>query len=621
MQLLNISIVILISLISSLVFSPAVFAQSVLFSDSFETGLDNWQPVRDDGRFWKITNQALEAYIPFRSTITELLPIDQVWPADTKNIELSMKFYPIQGVDKNISFGYKDAQNWYELHITNSFTEIVKVKNGATAWVEHTGATLPNGVVYDLILRFNNGLVTLLINGQELFSIADPHFIAEFGKIGLKASTGGVFPTRIIFDDVIVKSLDALGDFSLKVPLLIQTDPDWAETEYDTASTWLDHANVSPNFKDWACNLMAQVMLLRYHGISQLPDGSELNPLNYNQWLLDNNGYINSPYTGNISRHSPSYLSSLVSQSLGTNKLEYSYVNQNMIPRAIEAIKNGQPVILQLDGHFVIADGYTEDEQDLLIKDPAYNIEKLSEHPLQLLSLRLYTPSQTDLSYFSIHTDPSTEVVFSDSPSLIINTYEEALRPAGATSQSGPVTKIIDIAKPTDANINILVKNPQATFLEVLAIQEHGTQETLLSTNQLAVGQHQYQIEFNRAGQSSLVEVTPPVSPEPSSTPTPSPSPPPTETEESDPDAPSLFSALRAKIISLSQENQIRKKQFSQVLITLTHSAEHKKRAKQQIKVLRVLELVVMAAPRIFITHYGKWELLQFINQLIKNLN
>lgn len=606
-----------------------IFAQNVVFEDNFLNGLAKWQPVRDDGRYWKITNDALEAYIPFRSIITELVPINSMWNPAVKNIELSMKFFPIEGGDKNISFGYIDAKNWYELHFTNTYTEIVKIKNGTTAWSTQKGAVLPNGITYDLRLRFINGEISFFVNNQQLFSVTDPTFINEFGKIGLKASTGSIFPTRIIFDDVVIRNLDLPSDFSLNIPLLLQGDPAWAELEYDTASHWIgSNTNISDTFKDWACNLISQVMLLKYHGITKLPDGAALTPISLNTWLLENNGYIDSPRTGNINRLSISKLSKLMSDVLHTPKLEYTYVKDNMIATAIAEIEKGNPVLLQLDGHFVVADGYTADKTDLLIKDPAYNIQRLSQHPLPLLSVRLYTPSNTDLSYLSVHTDPNTtiSVLNSQGSQIPANTYEEYLKPASGESSS-PHTKIIEIAKPATSELSLAVSSSSQSQVEVISTTESGETQELLNSDNLPAGLHTYHLVYEKNGTSELDEVLPTPTPTalPSPNPTPSPVPSPTATPVPTPQPPAGqptadLSTLKKLVTTLYIKKEIKTAQFKQILLNMVNSVEKISQKKNQVKLLKVLEIIIFTAPKIFITSSGKVELLHELASVIKNL-
>lgn len=568
------------------------FAQSTVIEDDFSSDLSKWQPVRDDGRYWHIADQELEVYLPFASTITELVPKDAFWNATAKNLELSMKYLPVLGGDKNISFGYIDSKNWYELHFTNTFTEIVKVSNGATAWVSQTGAVLPNGVNYNLKLQFINGTINFFANGQQLFSVVDPTYIGEFGKIGLKASTGSIYPTKIIFDDILVKTMEIVGDVSLHIPLLKQTDPQWANEEYDTASHWLAvNSAVSPNFKDWACNLISQLMLLRYFGINTLPDGTDLTPQSFNQWLLANNGYLNSPYTGNINRLSISKLSTLVSESLGTPKLEYKYVSENIIPKAIEEIDKGNPVILQLDGHFVIADGYTQDKTDLLIKDPSFNVKKLSEHPRKLLSMRLYSPSHTDLSYLSVQYDPEIEVTFPDEIKNQVVTYDEYLR---AEETENKKVRVSEIAKPSDSEVPVSIIAHNPGYLEITAITTDGTTQTLFKDTSLEVGSHQVKIEYKK-DEASEIEIH--------------------DTQEESEQEYS-WSEFRQLVTSMYKEKQIKRVQFKNVVLKLARTSERLAEHHRKAKIKAVLKILIKTAPRIFITTDAKNQLIAALEKL-----
>jgi hypothetical protein len=66
---------------------------------------------------------------------------------------------------------------------------------------------------------------------------------------------------------------------------------------------------------------------------------------------------------------------------------------------ATKEIEKNKPVILGVPGHFFVADGINTAAQTLLIKDPAFNYELLSQHKTDVESIRQFQPSQTDLSY------------------------------------------------------------------------------------------------------------------------------------------------------------------------------------------------------------------------------
>lgn len=575
-------------------------AQEVIFTDDFSGNLSNWQPIRDDGRYWKIINQELEGYIPFGYTLSELVPASSIWPSDVKNYTYEFDFTAIQGADKNISFGVIDKNNWYEIHFTPSLTEIARIKNGVAIWSKQTPYILPNGTTHHFSVAFVEGRIVITINNEVIFDTTDPTFENNFGTVGIKATTGSIYPTRIKIDNIVVKKVivqPESQDTILGVELIKQNDPAWADLEYDTASYWASQFNnAGIGFKNWACNLISQLMILRFHGITTLTNGSELTPIRLNEWLLNNKGYHNSPSTGNINRHSISQLTALISKTYGTPKLEFTYVGSNLLETAIAEIEKGNPVILELDGHFVVADGFTADKKDLYIKDPAYTIEKLSDHHLALKSLRLYTPSQTDLSYITVASSDQIKVQFATEAgeTLATNHYSEKLRFLPQEFNiTGPETVITELPKPSEITytINLINSADKSLPLNITVYTAEGVAQELLKS-QIKPGSHTYQLEFKKNSSSTLTAKY---------------------------HKGFSFQDLRKTIKQLSNSKAIKQVYFEKALLQLLASAE-KQNTSTQIKLLKVIRIVISNAPKSIITSPAQALLLDQVKLLLAGL-
>lgn len=574
----------------------SIAAQEVMFSDDFSGDLSKWRPLRDDGRYWSITDGALQAFIPFGSTVTELVPTESAWQ-DVKNYVYGFDLLALQGADKNVSFGVTDKNNWYELHFTPSLTEIAKVRNGVVVWSEQYPYILSNAYKHYFSVVFKDGLIATHIDGTKVLETTDPSFQISTGTIAVKASTGGIFPTQIKIDNVIVRKIvDPVEakDTVLDVNLIKQTDLAWANLEYDTASLWAPSLNAGTTFKDWGCNLVSLLMIMQYHGISTLSDGTNLTPFTLNSWLLAHNGYYHSPNTGNINRKSISQLTAEISQTKGTPKLEFLYVENNLIETAITEIEKNNPVILELDGHFVVADGFTADKKDLYIKDPAYNISKLSDHHLPLKSVRLYTPSQTDLSYLSVVADSEVAVALTSesNESQPLNKYSEKLRAFtnSSTQIFGPTSTVVEIPKLTTGTYILDINNPlsKSTLVTVTTYTSDGSSKELLS-KELPSGKKQFKLAYEKDGISSLVPIK-------SNT--------------------ISFNKLRSTIEQLTADNQIKHIYLEKVLLQLIQSAEHLQIANQK-KVLKVLKLIIENTPQTLITKFAKALLLEQVKLLM----
>ncbi|MEX0895797.1 MAG: C39 family peptidase [Patescibacteria group bacterium] len=483
-------------------FQPNSAAANVLFEDTFDQGLASWQPIRDTGQFWISQNGYIEVFIPNAFKISELVPLEwQEKPTDHYRYDLT--FTPIQGLDRNISFSFQDIDNWYLIHFAPHTTELAKMKNNQVVWSERHPFILQNGKQYQVTIIFNQGKITLSIDDTEIATFQDPDYQAETGIITLRAGTGAIYPARVRFEEVRVTDLSqppALphGGVKLETQLLKQTDPQWANLEYNTASVWsAAYPNTQPTFKDWACNLLAQIMIMQYHGLTTLPDGTPLSPISYNTWLLENHGFIRSPHTGNISRLSASQLSQAISTTLNTPKLEFNFHPSPTHEAIIAEINAERPVILELDGHFVVADGYTADG-DIYISDPAYSIELLSEHPLPLRSMRTYHPTMSDLSFLEIISDPEITLMLTMNDQEVGQQSTEYLRAGSLTTDSyGPLVNNLSLAKPALADYSITAVNTADTDqqFEVLLTNQVG-EVVLFDEQTIKPGMHYYDLSY-----------------------------------------------------------------------------------------------------------------------------
>jgi hypothetical protein len=420
-----------ILLITSWLSTQPIEAQSVVFSDDFSSDLEKWQPVRDHGEYWQIKNGRVEASIPIGSTITELVPKDHYWDSRWHNFIYEFEFTPLAGVDRNISFGFQDTCNWYETHFVDGLVHLVRLLECSVAFGVDHNFTLLQYQTYHFKITFNDGRIFTHINEVLLFDEVDWTFNQNYGKIGLKAGTGSVFPTTVAFDNVKVTLLDS----SLGVPLLKQSDSRWGSLEYDSAHLWATAVSINR----WGCALVSMAMILQYHGISTFINGIPITPESLNDWLIAQpDGYLGN---GILNWLAVTRLTRELSENLQTPKLEYGATTSNLFPSAVDEIHQQKPVVLQIDGHFLVADGVNQLETDLLIKDPAYVFTYFSQHQTELLSVRTFQPSQTDLSYILVTHGANLQTILKTSrneepPGLtrLIEKIQDAIDPHSETS-------------------------------------------------------------------------------------------------------------------------------------------------------------------------------------------
>jgi hypothetical protein len=115
-------------------------------------------------------------------------------------------------------------------------------------------------------------------------------------------------------------------------------------------------------------------------------------------------------------------------------------------------------VILKIDGHFLVADGVTPDEQDLLVKDPAFSHTQFSEYQQPARAIETFTPSYTDLSYLLVAHPAGVKMrllsergePITDFDEAVENTQEFTGEPNQLTAQRSHLLVTHLLAKPTE---------------------------------------------------------------------------------------------------------------------------------------------------------------------------
>lgn len=489
--LFSVAIVLLLSLFRA----PAVLANEVVFSEDFSTDFHRWEPLRDTGSQWQIIDGKADVALHQAQTISELVPKDEFWNSNWKNLEYSLDYTPLVGIDRNISFNVQNSENWYEIHFVDTFFNLVRLQNNTQPFDVYYPFVMENGRTYHITIKFDTGLIQVFCNHILIAQEFDSSFTTEYGKIGIKVSTGEVHPTRVQFDNIQVKLLTETSE-RLLVPLYKQNNPLWGNFEYDTAQRW----STNPTISRWGCAVTSAAMIFRYHGIHWLPNGEEITPLTLNQWLLSqSDGYLGE---GLVNWVALTRLSKLSHMQKGTTKLEYSRADSDIFSKADTSLTQNQPVIFEVPGHFVVGTGMTFNKHDAWINDPFYSYDRLSQHSVSPKSIRFFKPSQTDLSYLLITLDTPIPVFLVDENHEYISeveTYTEYIQ----SSENSDTTKtltILQLAKPSSRTYNLyLVPTQTKSYqLSILAYDVEGnvTQNHISAVN-TETGTH-YQIPYQK---------------------------------------------------------------------------------------------------------------------------
>lgn len=448
-------IIVLFFLLLIAVAPNSIRAQTVIFEDDFENGLDKWQELYSLFENWQIVNGMVQIYLPNYSMRSEITP-KIIWKDNWQYYRITFDYYALQGIDRNINFGFKSYDEWYELHFVDGNFYLSHVVDGSPVWSYTGQKTLSSGELHKFKIDLNRGRIIVLINNELLLDKTDPTYNGSFGKPTLKATTGAIYPTTVNYDNYKILLMEEPDPDAF--PIFKQTNPQWSDHEYDHAFSWAQDASIGR----WGCALSSLAMILNFYDISKLPDDSDLDPLTLNDWLKSqDDGYIGE---GLVNWIAGMRLTRLMSPILNTPKLEYSRQDADPMATATSEISAGRPVILQIPGHFLAA--YQLAGDDLEIVDPAFHYSLFSQHQEDLISTRTFTPSNTDLSYLLATHNPDLNLQFTtpNSNNSALNEYLEA----DSSPQTLSETLVIhEVPKPNIGNYDFEISQSEYGPFEI----------------------------------------------------------------------------------------------------------------------------------------------------------
>ncbi len=419
-----------------------VFAQKT-FSEDFSTNLNQWELVNGSWSYWQINNQALHATITQSRKLSTIVPKNEFWQ-DMEEYTVDFIFKAFDNTDKNFVLGMRDANNFYDFHFYNNQLIIEDIRNGNSLHNVQIPFVLELNRNYAIHLLYVKGKIELLIDGQKVFQ-TDQFWSPPVygGKFGLKIATGSVSYSRAYFDQVVVQELDS------KNIIFKQTDDKWASEIYDHADLW----STTPTMSRWACALSSVAMLLRTYGYYFLANGEELTPASLNQWLLEQadgyiaNGLVNWLAISRLSR----ILSEKSNHVLPTLEFSYfkSHAEENLDVLREELLTSAGQIAT--DGqHFFLIQEHLVELHDFVIKDPLYDQALLSQKTEPIQSLRIFTPSFTDLSYLLFVLPKEFSAILSDDQQNLLESIDLIEQIENGGEKVGADYRIIYYPKPND---------------------------------------------------------------------------------------------------------------------------------------------------------------------------
>lgn len=499
--------------------SPQIItANEILFSDNFNSQDQIWSVQRN--KQWQNSNEPcmyrglatsweyLNGYFGIKidgpPCVTEVTPEDLNIPINV-NYSFSFDWFFKQSIhaDRNVVFKWFNENNWYGLKILDNKIEIQKVIDGKSSPGFSSSYTYPFKADewHHFDIQVQEEKIILLIDGIEVFDVSDSTPILGNSNIALQASVGSISSSFSYFDNVLVTKLDA----GINVPSFKQNDPEWGSHIYDTADQWSE----TPTIARYGCATTSMAMILNSHGINKISDSIELNPDSLNNWLNEQeDGYVGE---GLINWYAVTRLTNELNKRYGTYKLEYSKITKDALHAATQEIEAKRPVILQIDGHFLVANEVLNEGSDLGILDPYYNYSQFSEHKTELLSTRQFIPSNTDLSNIVIYHDPHLSVTITDSEgnSVSTTTTTEYIIPREGDARATAKLDETTVQKPITDTYSIAVSqdNFGPYSYEVFNYTTEGEVTIAKVSGFVGTSQENSLLKYDKNGSSSLEQV------------------------------------------------------------------------------------------------------------------
>lgn len=461
-----------ISLLSLLflIFPKETFAQSLLFSDNFESGMsDQWHVVKGAWSLQEIqSSNRFGLVLNGKFNTAEVQTGSNSW----NNYEFSIDMLPIQGWDRNLFFRVGnersridnlDLPTGYALHMSPDWIDLQKWTPGLVNHPDilRVPISWSNNLIrhFRIVLKANN-IRVYSYNVNETPS-ASP--VIDYtdnsnnpilsGKIALVITTGAAFPSEVWFDNIVVTSIPPDPVLpSLKVVYISQLNSLWANDIYDSANKWSNN----PYISRWGCALTSASMVLNFYGFYT-------NPKQLNEWLKSQtDGYLGN---GLLNWLALSRFSNL-NKTADVPALEYRRFGNNQADLITE-LKNGSPPILKMQGHYIVAKSQLP--SSFGINDPAFSERvTLNSYGNTYLAMNSFHPTHTDLSYIMLTIDPKFTIrVFDDSGNEILGhtfTEEGLVDDADASQKTSESIGVFQLPKPLEGIYKVEISGQSGRY-------------------------------------------------------------------------------------------------------------------------------------------------------------
>ncbi|MFY1694361.1 MULTISPECIES: alpha-L-arabinofuranosidase C-terminal domain-containing protein [unclassified Solwaraspora] len=188
---------------------------TVLFSDDFATGADQWTPVANRGS-WSVVD---EAYTQSDTAAQDtMVAAAEITAAD---YDLSLTATKNAGAEGFlIGFGVKDAGNFYWWNLggwNNTQGAVEKATNGAKETLIAKPNQITTGTTYDITVKVRGDKVTLLLDGEVWGEFVDDRVTRPFAQVVTRDEATGDLLVKVVNaqDKAAVTMID-LGDLPVR---------------------------------------------------------------------------------------------------------------------------------------------------------------------------------------------------------------------------------------------------------------------------------------------------------------------------------------------------------------------------------------------------------------------
>jgi hypothetical protein len=143
-------------------------------------------------------------------------------------------------------------------------------------------------------------------------------------------------------------------------------------------------------------------------------------------------------------------------------KLEFNYFKSNeaeILSKLQENLPNSEGQIATDGKHFFLVNKYLSELHEFMIKDPLYEQELLSQKTEPIESLRIFTPSMTDLSYLMIVLPKEFSFILNNEAGDVLKTTSFIEQIENANETIGSEYRIIYYSKPNSALFNLIINS------------------------------------------------------------------------------------------------------------------------------------------------------------------